>query len=70
MLQAEVFKNSMAQLEGLKTEIKRLNKALLQEQGKCKALSDELETPLNVHRCETAVPLHACAALPQQAPPL
>merc|ERR1712182_204390 len=31
-------------------EIHHLNKELLQEQSKCKALQEELENPMNVHR--------------------
>merc|ERR1712100_753038 len=37
-------------IEGLKKEIHHLNKELLQEQSKCKALQEELENPMNVHR--------------------
>ncbi|KAK9800214.1 hypothetical protein WJX73_010295 [Symbiochloris irregularis] len=46
----EVLRGNTASMESLKTEVKRLSTSLLQEQGKCRALSDELETPLNVHR--------------------
>jgi len=34
----------------LRLEIVRIEKSLLLEQGKCRALEDELEKPLNVHR--------------------
>lgn len=34
----------------LKQEVLVLEKQLLQEQNKTKALSEELETPLNIHR--------------------
>lgn len=37
-------------MEALKAEVQRLSTALLQEASKTKALSEELETPLNVHR--------------------
>ena len=34
----------------LKTEVARMQRELMAEQSKCKALSDELQNPLNVHR--------------------
>ena len=40
-----------AAAENLKHEVLVLDKQLLREQSKTKALSEELETPLNVHRC-------------------
>jgi chromosome segregation ATPase len=36
--------------DGLKTEAARMQRELLAEQGKVRALSEELENPLNVHR--------------------
>ena len=47
----------MANVEALKAEVQRLSTALLQEASKTKALSEELETPLNVHRLADA-PAH------------
>lgn len=35
----------------LKREVQFLGKRLLHEEAKTKALAEELETPLNVHRC-------------------
>ena len=37
-------------LRALRLEIIRIEKSLVQEQGKCKALEEELEKPLHVHR--------------------
>merc|ERR1711985_123131 len=45
-----VARNQVVNIEALKKEIHHLNKELLQEQSKCKALQDELENPMNVHR--------------------
>jgi chromosome segregation ATPase len=43
-------RNQVVNIEALKKEIHHLNKELLQEQSKCKALQEELENPMNVHR--------------------
>merc|ERR1711871_1066010 len=43
-------RNQVVNIEALKKEIHHLNKELLQEQSKCKALHEELENPMNVHR--------------------
>lgn len=51
-----MLKASVANVEALKAEVNRLNTALLQEASKTKALSEELETPLNVHRCDPPPP--------------
>lgn len=40
----------MGQLDGLKREVYHLKRELLQEKTKVKALSEELENPMNVHR--------------------
>merc|ERR1719214_76041 len=45
-----VAQNQVVNIEALKKEIHHLNKELLQEQSKCKALQEELENPMNVHR--------------------
>merc|ERR1711904_228204 len=45
-----VARNQVVNIEALKKEIHHLNKELLQEQSKCKALQEELENPMNVHR--------------------
>merc|ERR1711881_360001 len=43
-------RTQVVNIEGLKREVRHLNKELLHERAKCKALQDELETPMNVHR--------------------
>ena len=50
-----ILKNSVANIDILKHEVHCLGRELLQERTKVKALSEELENPLNVHRCETCV---------------
>merc|ERR1711896_57157 len=45
-----VARHQVVNIEALKKEIHHLNKELLQEQSKCKALQEELENPMNVHR--------------------
>ena len=44
------LKSSVSNINVLKSEIHRLGRELLQERTKVKALSEELENPLNVHR--------------------
>ena len=46
-----LLKSSVANIDVLKREVHGLGKQLLQERTKVKALSEELENPLNVHRC-------------------
>lgn len=41
----------LSKMEDLKRDINTQTKRLTQERVKAKALSDELENPLNVHRC-------------------
>merc|ERR1719473_162182 len=43
-------RNQVVNMDDLKREVYHLNKELLQEQSKCKALQEELENPMNVHR--------------------
>lgn len=59
LLRAKIFKlqgehavarRQAAHADRQKQELLCLEKQLLREQNKTKALSDELETPLNVHR--------------------
>ena len=45
-----VLKSSFGNVDALKREVHRLGRELLQERTKVKALSEELENPLNVHR--------------------
>merc|ERR1711881_212454 len=45
-----VARNQVVNIEAFHKEIHHLNKELLQEQSKCKALQEELENPMNVHR--------------------
>lgn len=47
-----ILKNSVANIDILKHEVHCLGRELLQERTKVKALSEELENPLNVHRSE------------------
>ena len=46
----QTLKSSVSNINVLKSEIHRLGRELLQERTKVKALSEELENPLNVHR--------------------
>merc|ERR1712113_286235 len=43
-------KTQVTNVESLKREIHHLNKTLLREETKAKALQEELENPMNVHR--------------------
>merc|ERR1719454_970424 len=43
-------KNQVTNVSALKREIHHLNKTLLREEAKAKALQEELENPMNVHR--------------------
>eukprot|EP00884_Botryococcus_braunii_P003023 jgi/Botrbrau1/12721/Bobra.67_1s0084.1 len=45
-----LLKNSVAAVDVLKQEVHHLGRDLLRERTRVKALSEELETPLNVHR--------------------
>jgi chromosome segregation ATPase len=45
-----VMKSSVPDMDVLKREVHHLGRELLQERTKVKALSDELENPINVHR--------------------
>ncbi|GMH32197.1 hypothetical protein BSKO_00031 [Bryopsis sp. KO-2023] len=45
-----ILKCSVANIDVLKREVHHLSRELLQERTKVKALSEELENPLNVHR--------------------
>ena len=46
----EKLRSTVANSDVLKREVHHLNRELLQERTKVKALSEELESPLNVHR--------------------
>lgn len=46
----QIAKHQVSQLDGLKREVFHLQRELLQEKTKVKALSEELENPMNVHR--------------------
>lgn len=48
-----ILKNSVANIDILKHEVHCLGRELLQERTKVKALSEELENPLNVHRYDS-----------------
>merc|ERR1711920_619774 len=43
-------KTQVTNVESLKREVHHLNKGLLREESKAKALQEELENPMNVHR--------------------
>lgn len=46
-----VYDNTVvANMDALKNEVYHLQRELLQERTKVKALSEELENPMNVHR--------------------
>uniref|UniRef100_A0A6U6V2W9 Cilia- and flagella-associated protein 58 central coiled coil domain-containing protein n=1 Tax=Zooxanthella nutricula TaxID=1333877 RepID=A0A6U6V2W9_9DINO len=45
-----IAKTQVTNVEGLKREIHHLTKTLLREETKAKALQEELENPMNVHR--------------------
>lgn len=45
-----ILRSSVANVDVLKHEVASLGKELLQERTKVRALSEELENPLNVHR--------------------
>jgi len=44
------LKSSVANADVLRREVHHLNRELLAERSKVKALGEELENPLNVHR--------------------
>mmetsp|Transcript_91586 Transcript_91586/g.261781 ORF Transcript_91586/g.261781 Transcript_91586/m.261781 type:complete len:496 (-) Transcript_91586:243-1730(-) len=50
MRELSIAKGSTAQLDDLKPELVAAQRELLQEKTKVKALSEELENPMNVHR--------------------
>ncbi|XP_010157511.1 PREDICTED: coiled-coil domain-containing protein 147 [Eurypyga helias] len=45
-----ILSKNVANVEELRREVHHMRKELLQEQTRCKALEEELENPLNVHR--------------------
>ena len=45
-----ILQRSVSNVDELKREVYHLQKQLLQERTRCKALEEELENPLNVHR--------------------
>ena len=45
------LQSGLANVEALKREVHHLGCELLAERSRVRAMSDELETPLNVHRC-------------------
>jgi hypothetical protein len=46
----QILRAGVANVETLKREVHHLGRQVLQERTKVKALSEELENPLNVHR--------------------
>ena len=48
--EATIAKSSVVNVDGVRKELMHKNKELLQEKAKLKALSEELENPMNVHR--------------------
>jgi len=49
--QLHVLRTGAANVDVLKREVAALGRGLLVERTKVKALAEELENPLNVHRC-------------------
>ena len=54
-----MLRSGAASSEVLKREVLALSRDLLAERTKVRALSEELENPLNVHRCIFSLPQHA-----------
>lgn len=48
----QILRAGVENVEVLKKEVHHLGRQVLQERTKVKALSDELENPLNIHRCD------------------
>lgn len=63
-----ILKRSVADVNVLKREVHSLGRQLLQECTKVKALSEELENPLNVHR--SALHSHAYESMHTLADPM
>ena len=57
-----VLRSGAASSEVLKREVLALSRDLLAERTKVRALSEELENPLNVHRWIFSLPQHAYPA--------
>ena len=53
-LQVVVLRANAQSVDSLKGEVQHLGRQLQNERAKANALSEELETPLNVHRCDPA----------------
>ncbi|KAL8587018.1 hypothetical protein ACOMHN_023408 [Nucella lapillus] len=51
--QSNILKNRTACLQQLQTEVRHTENHLLKEQARCRALEEEMENPLNVHRWRT-----------------
>ena len=60
-LQVVVLRANAQSVDSLKGEVQHLGRQLQNERAKANALSEELETPLNVHRYVAAadLPCHA-----------
>lgn len=50
MRELKIFKNKSSNIPELKSQVRSLHKELIEEKLKVKALSEELENPMNVHR--------------------
>ncbi|KAG9390827.1 Chromosome partition protein Smc [Carpediemonas membranifera] len=50
MRELNVYSKAANQIDGYKTEVIRIQKELLEERAKVKAMSEELQNPMNVHR--------------------
>ncbi len=48
--EVNIYSKSANQIDGFKQELIRLQKELLEERAKVKAMSEELQNPMNVHR--------------------
>lgn len=53
------LQGGLANVEVLKREVHHLGCELLAEKSRARAMADELETPLNVHRCEDTMDSNA-----------
>lgn len=51
MRACKIYRNQCKNIKPLKHEINDTQKELIEEKLKVKALSEELENPLNAHRC-------------------
>ena len=46
-----LLSKNVSSIDSLKQEVFRAQRQLVREKMRCRALEEELETPMNVHRC-------------------